>query len=243
MKTRKFQTTIRFQWIIAIIIVTLCNCRADFSEKSDDKYDNLEFAPTTNAGPDQVVDLGSGVTLDGSASVDPEGEILTYTWLIYSKPTGSTATLNNSNSDLTSFTADKVGLFLVNLATSDGIYESSDSVRISAILEDATYDEATGLIWQDNNYSTTHDWQSAVDYCQNLTLANFTDWYLPSKSELINLYEHRNILNSYSREWHWSSTIRSGYHEATVVIFGTYGVNTFQYNMDSDRLVRCVRGG
>jgi hypothetical protein len=36
--------------------------------------------PVANAGPAQTVDEGSGPTLDGSASSDPDGSIASYVW-------------------------------------------------------------------------------------------------------------------------------------------------------------------
>ncbi len=40
----------------------------------------MNDAPTANAGPDQIVDEGAMVTLDGRASADPEREAITYAW-------------------------------------------------------------------------------------------------------------------------------------------------------------------
>lgn len=51
--------------------------------------------PTANAGPDQTVNLGAVVTLDGSGSADPEGDTVTYQWTITSAPGGSTASLSS----------------------------------------------------------------------------------------------------------------------------------------------------
>ena len=40
----------------------------------------VDDPPTADAGPDQTVDEGDLVTLDGTGSSDPEGETLTFEW-------------------------------------------------------------------------------------------------------------------------------------------------------------------
>ncbi len=89
-------------------------------------------APTAHAGPDQSVPLGSLVTLDGSASRDPEGAGLTYTWSLIGKPPGSSAGLTASNTANPSFTADQPGSYIAQLIVSDGALTSApDTVTLS----------------------------------------------------------------------------------------------------------------
>ena len=64
--------------------------------------------PEANAGPDQVVDPGDTVTLDGSESSDRDGnETITYSWARTGGTAGVTApTLTGSTTDSPTFTAD-----------------------------------------------------------------------------------------------------------------------------------------
>ena len=90
-------------------------------------------APVANAGPDQSVPVSSTVTLNGSASNDPDNDPLNYSWTITSKPTGSNATLSNSGAVNPNFVADLVGTYVISLTVNDGTNNSnSDTVRITA---------------------------------------------------------------------------------------------------------------
>ena len=62
--------------------------------------------PAANAGPDQNVNQGVNVTLDGTGSTDPDGGLLSYSWL---QTGGSSVTLDNPNSAQPRFLADTGG--------------------------------------------------------------------------------------------------------------------------------------
>ncbi|MGY4829032.1 PKD domain-containing protein [Sphaerotilaceae bacterium SBD11-9] len=89
-------------------------------------------APTANAGPDQTVPLGATVQLNGTASSDPEGTALVYTWALTTRPAGSTAVLNSASLASPSFVADRPGTYVAQLIVGDGVLSSSpDTIIVS----------------------------------------------------------------------------------------------------------------
>jgi hypothetical protein len=59
-------------------------------------------APIANAGPDQAVASHASVTLDGSASADPDGEAITFAW---TQSSGAAVSLVGANTASPTFTA------------------------------------------------------------------------------------------------------------------------------------------
>lgn len=93
---------------------------------------NVNKAPVVDAGTPQTVKEGSSVTLDGSGSYDPDGDMLTYEWV---QTAGAAVLVDNPTAMQPSFTAPSVSyestlIFL--LTVSDGTLSASASVEVTA---------------------------------------------------------------------------------------------------------------
>jgi hypothetical protein len=116
--------------------------RALSAQEVSDAYNNGIFSndgllvkigfapPIANAGADKTVDEGTLVTLDGSASYDPDGDPITYQW---EQIQGPSVTLSDPNSPTPSFTApfvDVITTLKFRLTVSDGSLSSSAVVYV-----------------------------------------------------------------------------------------------------------------
>ncbi|MBL9119504.1 MAG: hypothetical protein JNL80_06305 [Phycisphaerae bacterium] len=103
---------------------------------ADGTIDATDFAPVADAGADQVVDEGDVVTLNASASADPKGGVLTYSW---TQVSGPSVTLDDATSAAPSFTAPE-GLantsIVFQCSVSDGTNTSVDTVTVDVNRDD-----------------------------------------------------------------------------------------------------------
>lgn len=90
-------------------------CGNQTDEDCDGQIDDVDVcqpinhAPVADAGAAQTQPVGTPVQLDATASSDPDGDLLTFSWTLVSKPATSTATLSNPTSPTPTFTIDKAG--------------------------------------------------------------------------------------------------------------------------------------
>ena len=94
--------------------------------------------PVADAGPEITVTEGNPVSLDGKASYDPEGEIISWLWQQVEEDGVPQVTISNPTSHTVGFTAPEVdykGKSLVfQLTVTDGIFqESSDPVIVNVM--------------------------------------------------------------------------------------------------------------
>jgi PKD repeat protein len=95
---------------------------------------NVNSAPTANAGGPYTGVVGIAVSMNGSASSDPDGDVLSYAWDFGDTGTGTGAT--------TSHTYAAPGTYTVTLTVSDGTLSDSDAT--TALIVD--FFPATGFV-------------------------------------------------------------------------------------------------
>lgn len=91
-------------------------------------------APVADAGEDAATDEGAAKALDGTESLDPDGDALTYAWEIVAQTgfdAGATCALTDEASANPSVTCDDDGVVTARLTVSDGQASATDDVTIT----------------------------------------------------------------------------------------------------------------
>lgn len=84
------------------------------------------------------------------------------------------------------------------------------------------------------------DWRTANSMCLNSDLAGYTDWRLPTKDELMVLYNNKKLIGNFTNGEYWSSSLSSTYSDYYYCINFSYGslkTSDESYN----KYVRAVR--
>jgi hypothetical protein len=118
-------------------------------------------------------------------------------------------------------------------------------------------DSRTGLMWQKQDDGGFRNWDTALTYCEGLTLASHSDWRLPNIKALRSIVDNTKtnpaidstyFPQSNSGEDYWSST-SAGDTNAWIVSFSDGSAHVLSAQLVGAnyknflKLVRCARGG
>jgi uncharacterized protein (DUF362 family) len=147
-------------------------------------------APIAKAGSDQAAMVNAQVTLDGSASSDPEGSAITYFWTQISGP--STIILSSQTVAKPSFTTAVIGTYEFNLKVSDGSKDASDNVVITVsetvinLLKNGDFSQGNAF-WVSQYTAPANGTFNFPTTCQVLITAAGTDPYHCQVYQLLNV--------------------------------------------------------
>jgi hypothetical protein len=118
----------------------------DWSTPDTVRISTLNSCPTADAGLDQSIHVGATIHLDGSASSDPDSDLLCYAWTFVSTPAGSAATLPSgcTTEAFPTFLADQVGTYIIQLTVHDGQC-TSNTTQVSISTENTPPVAKAGL--------------------------------------------------------------------------------------------------
>lgn len=119
-------------------------------------------APSAQAGSDQTAVVGETVNLDGSDSLDPEGNKLFADWDFLEVPEGSQVASQTPNNLKSSFVPDVPGAYVAQLRVDDGAFSdnsiATDEVQVNAVIplsfSGIAIDYDPEVRCSDNNWST-----------------------------------------------------------------------------------------
>ncbi len=145
----------------------------------------------------------------------------------------------------------------------DGAYSGlqqsfTKHVNYNGTGDSVTVDNNTGLMWMTDTADTNDDgqidsndkltWQDAVDHCDGLTYAGYSDWRLPAQFEfttMVNYARHDPAIDtayfSSLSDWYWSSTSFAAASSGAWALFFADGSAQSLLKSWSE-YVRCVRG-
>jgi len=79
-------------------------------------------------------------------------------------------------------------------------------------------DTSTGLMWQQDTPADTYDWNSAIEYCEDLSFAGYSDWRLPNINELKSIVDFSKATLSIDTDF-FLFTVSSSYWSSTAIIY------------------------
>jgi hypothetical protein len=81
------------------------------------------------------------------------------------------------------------GACVLKAATSNIEFDESVFKTLTVNGDEVITDSASGFMWQ-KNFTDKEEWKQALNYCENLVYAGYSDWRLPNKNEILSLIKN-----------------------------------------------------
>ena len=147
------------------------------------------------------------------------------------------------------------GACVLKAATSNIEFDESVFETLTVSGDEVITDSTTGFMWQKNSdfNGEQREWRQALNYCENLVYAGYSDWRLPNKNELLSLVNYKNDnpdsdfswFEDETNQYYFSSSTARYYKEVSVIssIDGNIAdINKTGKDYQSNKgSVRCVR--
>lgn len=115
-----------------------------------------------------------------------------------------------------------------------------------------TTDNRTGLVWQVSSIGNTPHWEDALNFCENLTYAGYSDWRLPNRRELLSIVDFGRYGPALDPAYfpgtpngdYWTATTSPGYPTGAYrinIINGSLGGFEKSQSYSNYFYSRCVR--
>ena len=184
-----FNADVQGDYVASLVVTDILGA---FSEDTANvSFNNLP--PVADAGVSQSSQIGQTVTLNGTGSFDPNGDPITYSWMLTTKPTTSTTTIAAPDAVITSFVPDMGGLYVVQLKVNDGQVNSEpDTIQVQVADEqtavtDAIEDSQDAIATFDIGVFKNKNMQSTLNNKLNAVLGHIADGdYVEALSKLEN---------------------------------------------------------
>ena len=110
-------------------------------------------------------------------------------------------------------------------------------------------DNNTGLMWQKQDDNVQRTWESALSYCESLTLSGYPDWRLPDIKELQTIVDYASynpavdtlIFPGTNSVSYWSSTTDDAYNDSAWTLNFSDGTVVSSGKALGTLYTRCVR--
>lgn len=125
---------------------------------------------------------------------------------------------------------------------------SVDVATSYQVTNDTVLDQVTSLMWERNVPMATHIWDDARKRCEDLTVAGYSDWRLPTRIELVTLVHYtkanpaidESTFGNNPSSGFWTASRYASDADASWVVAFTVGLVYVDFN-ESLHYSRCVR--